>query len=198
MISDFFCDRYRNFGFKVLGPRILLGTILHDQHHIVQVNSRAIESGLQIADRLVSIDGIDCHTMTTAELKAKLREAHDAEDEICLVVVRDVEGAVIQYDHDQRLAEDLKGSLEEVDLMVSDGPIEMVWQAPGSVRRVVIGLETPRQPGFAVIAPEVLAQDDPLHDRIHIHKPKKSALAAGILEGDQLLSIDGVSCRDLT
>jgi hypothetical protein len=37
-----------------------------------------------------------------------------------------------------------------------------------------------------------------MHDRIHIHRPKESAVAAGLMEGDQLVSINGVSCQGFT
>eukprot|EP00036_Acanthoecidae_sp_10tr_P022975 CAMPEP_0206329186 /NCGR_PEP_ID=MMETSP0106_2-20121207/23069_1 /ASSEMBLY_ACC=CAM_ASM_000206 /TAXON_ID=81532 /ORGANISM="Acanthoeca-like sp., Strain 10tr" /LENGTH=1914 /DNA_ID=CAMNT_0053761897 /DNA_START=76 /DNA_END=5821 /DNA_ORIENTATION=- len=188
---------YRNFGFKVLGPKQLLGTEIHDQHHVIQTNSRAIEFGLQVAD-FVSIDGDGCHTMTTGELRARLQEAHDSERDIRLIVARDIEGAVLQHDHEHRLAPAQRGTLAEVDLMVGEGPLETVWQAPGPIRKITLRLGTPPKPRFAIIAPQVPVGDDPMHDRIHVHRPSDDAQIAGLREGDQLISINGFSCQGFT
>jgi C-terminal processing protease CtpA/Prc len=157
-----------------------------------------MEWGLQVGDRIVSIDGVGCHTMLTSELRQRLQVAHDAEDQIKLVVARDIEGAILQHDHYHRLPPEQRGSLETIDMMISEGPLATAWQAPGEVRRVTIIPSPSREVRFAVLAPGVVLGDDSLHDRVHVHTPKVDALEAGLREGDQIISINGVSMKGKT
>eukprot|EP00041_Stephanoeca_diplocostata_P038711 m.1545233 g.1545233 ORF g.1545233 m.1545233 type:complete len:1906 (+) comp25259_c0_seq6:407-6124(+) len=119
-----------SLGFGLSGPDVLTSEAVHDAVFVTHVQASAKKSGLQIGDRIVSIDGASTQHKVLAEVTRQLKAVHDSVD---LTVVADVAGMEAQA---AQLEAELAG-LDQSDLGNTTGPISRSTPLV-PVRRIVL------------------------------------------------------------